>query len=117
MKNKRISIVVILCLITGTALAVYSYNHAKSNQANGGKGKADAWQLSQCECIGYAADKLNEKGKNSDNTYKNVKWSSAGNWIKAAKDVKISSNKKPKRGDIAWFDYNHVVSVDANDPK
>lgn len=116
-KRKAIGFLIFLITISGNAMAGNTYNYANNCPANGGKGKIDAWQFYQCECVSYGADKLNEKGIAFNNNYKNVKWGSAINWINAAKAARISYNTSPKRGDIAWFSYGHVAYVDSVDSK
>ena len=87
-----------------------------SGYDNVGKpGRPDKWDFFQCECTSYVADKLNEKGVPFGNSYKNVKWHDASNWVVAAKSVGISVDANPKIGDVAWFSYGHVAYVDSVD--
>lgn len=82
---------------------------------DGGKQILDKWDFWICECVSYAADKLNERGVPFSDHYKGVLWKSGGNWIKAAGAAGVPYNKTPRRGDVAWFYPNHVAYVEAVD--
>ncbi|CAN5559190.1 hypothetical protein BH18VER1_BH18VER1_02410 [soil metagenome] len=82
---------------------------------NGGKRIDDRWGMWQCECTSYSADKLNERGVPFRWNYKSTNWGSAGHWLSAAKATGTSYSKYPRRGDVAWWSFGHVATVDAVD--
>ena len=82
---------------------------------DGGQKILDKWQFWICECVSYAADKLNERGVPFNDHYKGVTWKSGGNWINAATLAGVPYNKTPRRGDVARIGLNHVAYVEAVD--
>jgi len=82
---------------------------------DGGQKILDKWQFWICECVSYAADKLNERGVPFTDHYKGVLWKSGGNWINAATQAGVPYNKTPRRGDVARIGINHVAYVEAVD--
>lgn len=109
-------VVLLLGAVINVANASDTYDYANVCPQNGGKMKADKWQFYQCECVSYAADKMNEHSVKLNNKYKGVYWGYASNWINAAKAARISYNTTPKKRDIAWFG-NHVAYVEEADSK
>ena len=108
-----------LCLAVGIANSLaltdtYDYRGVCPTP-DGGKHILDKWQFWICECVSYAADKLNERGVPFTSRYKGVRWKSAGNWINAATLAGQLYSKAPRRGDVAWFAYGHVAYVEAVD--
>lgn len=78
--------------------------------------QTDPWSFYKCECVSYAAWKLNQRGIPFNNTYRmpsGKRWSNASNWKVAAGLARISMDMNPKVGDIAWFTYGHVAYVES----
>jgi len=108
-----------LCLAVGIANSLaltdtYDYRGVCPTP-DGGKHILDKWQFWICECVSYAADKLNERGVPFNDHYKGVTWGSGGNWINAATAAGVPYNKTPRRGDVARIWTNHVAYVEAVD--
>jgi surface antigen len=107
-----------LCLALGIAnsLATDTYDYRGACPTpDGGKKILDKWQFWICECVSYAADKLNERGVRFNDHYKGVTWGSGGNWINAATLAGVPYSKTPRRGDVARIWKNHVAYVEAVD--
>jgi len=109
----------ILCLAVGIANSLaltdtYDYRGVCPTP-DGGQKILDKWQFWICECVSYAADKLNERGVPFTDHYKGVLWKSGGNWINAATAAGVPYNKTPRRGDVARIGLNHVAYVEAVD--
>ena len=108
-----------LCLAVGIANSMaltdtYDYRGVCPTP-DGGKKILDKWQFWICECVSYAADKLNERGVPFNDHYKGVTWGNGGNWINAATAAGVPYNKTPRRGDIVRIGLNHVAYVEAVD--
>ena len=108
-----------LCLAVGIANSLaltdtYDYRGVCPTP-DGGKRILDKWQFWICECVSYAADKLNERGVPFNDHYKGVTWGSGGNWINAATLAGVPYSKTPRRGDVARIGRNHVAYVEAVD--
>jgi surface antigen len=108
-----------LCLAASVANSValtdtYDYRGVCPTP-DGGKKILDKWQFWICECVSYAADKLNERGLPFNDHYKGVTWKSGGNWINAATAAGVPYSRTPRRGDVARIGQNHVAYVEAVD--
>lgn len=112
-----LTVVLLLVAVVGVVRASDTYDYNGSCPQNGGKMKIDKWSFYQCECTSYASDKMNEHGVKLNNSYKNVRWGYASNWINAANAAHISYNTTPKKRDVAWFSYGHVAYVEDVDSK
>jgi len=107
-----------LCLAVGVANSLaltdtYDYRGVCPTP-DGGLKILDKWQFWTCECVSYAADKLNERGVPFNDHYKGVTWGSGGNWINAATAAGVPYSKTPRVGDIA-IRRNHAAYVEAVD--
>lgn len=77
----------------------------------------DKYGFARCNCVSYVADKI---AKTSDSNFKNNmsgkyedRWGSASNWKTVAAKHGYITDSEAKKGDIAWFDYNHVAYVES----
>jgi surface antigen len=107
-----------LCLVVGIANSLaltdtYDYRGVCPSP-DGGQKILDKWQFWTCECVSYAADKLNERGVPFSDHYKGATWKSGGNWINAATAAGVPYSKTPRVGDVA-VRLNHVAYVEAVD--
>lgn len=96
------------------------YSLASDCPANGydkvGEVKSrDPWGFYKCECTSYVAAKLIARGVPFRNSYKIARWGAAKEWKEHAESANINSDKNPRQGDVAWFDYGHVAYVDSVD--
>jgi surface antigen len=119
MSAKKAGVVFFIFFMTvvGNAIARDTYDYDSSCPKNGGKMNVDKWNFYQCECTSYSTDKMNEHSVKMMNSYKNVHWGNASNWVTAAAAAKVSYNSSPKNRDIAWFSYGHVAYVESVDSK
>ena len=108
-----ITVMFLIGISEANAGNTYKFKSDCPNPA-GGKMVKDDWDFYKCECVSFAAYKLNQIGVAFKNDYKKVHFGPATNWSTAAQSAGISQDSTPKVGDIAWFNSSrgHVAYVE-----